>query len=520
MDSHAHQQAADARATALAMEQAKLSRASASMRGDLMELMGTASRSMALAFKSAERGGRLDRNRYAPSGSRDWIYPESVRLRLVHRSRDMERNDPVFAALLDRAVELVVGDGLRPEPATASREWNDRADELFTAWAERCDITGELSFWDSQATLFRSSRRDGDMLALRTSRGVLQFIESERCTNPDNRLNGTAKNGNLLRDGVEIDPAGQRVAYYVGDYDAELGATLTKWTRIEARHAMMFSAPKPVSQTRGVPVFAPALVELDRLDMLREATIIAGVVQAFFAAAIKVDQPAGQATMYRSTTRAATGAALNGADGVQHMEPGSVFYLQPGESVEAIESKHPSSNAAEFSALMVRLIGAAVGVPPELGLFDFRQSNFSQSKALMAFIYRRIRAERERLRIRFGDPVYRWKIAQFIRDGKLEHVADWQRVAWRAPAVPMLDPARELLANRVAIESRQRSPQSVIGDDGRDWREVVDEIAEFERYCEEKGVAIVHTPGASTTAALSTAAHDEQARQGEEGAYQ
>ena len=53
-----------------------------------------------------------------------------------------------------------------------------------------------------------------------------------------------------------------------------------------------------------------------------------------------------------------------------------------------------------------------------------------------------------------------------------------------------IDPYREANANKIALETGQKTFQQICSENGRDWKKVIDEIAEANEYAKKKGIQL------------------------------
>ena len=64
------------------------------------------------------------------------------------------------------------------------------------------------------------------------------------------------------------------------------------------------------------------------------------------------------------------------------------------------------------------------------------------------------------------------------------------RHSWAHAPKPWIDPLKEANATKIAIQSGQKSFQDTAAESGRDWRRMIDDMAEVTEYAREKGLTI------------------------------
>jgi len=104
------------------------------------------------------------------------------------------------------------GAGTLDKPANAAIELH------WKRWGKRCDIAGRLTLPQLLRVAMKSVARDGEVLIRIVRRRdlpyglALQLLEADRL---DESINRTLAGGNIVRQGVEVDPQQRRVAYYI-----------------------------------------------------------------------------------------------------------------------------------------------------------------------------------------------------------------------------------------------------------------------------------------------------------------
>ena len=150
--------------------------------------------------------------------------------------------------------------------------------------------------------------------------------------------------GNVIRQGIEFDRIGRRVAYHFlrrhpGDVtDPGLAG---ETVRIPAREIIHVIDPVDAGQLRGVSKFAPAIVKLFLLDQYDDAELDRKKVAAMHALFITTPAPAEPFDVAEST----------GEDGERTMDlqPGQIVMLEPGEQVQTSDpanSGRPTSRSS------------------------------------------------------------------------------------------------------------------------------------------------------------------------------
>src|ERR1039458_10778279 len=83
---------------------------------------------------------------------------------LRDRSRDLARNTPHAARMLDILTAHTVGTGIIPVSSTGKDGTDNKVNQLWEDWAHNCDITGMMNFYAMQALAVRSMIESGEVV--------------------------------------------------------------------------------------------------------------------------------------------------------------------------------------------------------------------------------------------------------------------------------------------------------------------------------------------------------------------
>lgn len=413
---------------------------------------------------------------------------EENRKVLRERSRDLAMNAPLGTAAVASTRTNCVGSGLSPKPRIdyeflgmseeAAKELQKQIKKEFDIWASStlCDNNDQNNFYELQQIAFMDWLRNGEEFALikyDSEKSYMPYqlriklIEADRISSPGS-LDGdyfgdkkTAKNGNSIINGVEIDSSGKVEAYYVAsNFPGETGGGQTRWARIKKRGDKtgnpnilhIFNAER-AEQYRGVPFLAPVIETLKQLTRYTEAEIMAAVINAMFSIFIQTE----------------TGEELGGfrgeADDEEDREDededdkillgsGTVNFLKVGEKVVPVESTHPSGGFDAFSNAMASMIGAALEIAPEVLLKKFT-NNFSASKGAMNETWKSFKMRRTWFVEDFCQEIYSLWFAEAVSKGRIKAPGFFNDITirkaytnakWNGPAQGQLDPVKEVNA--------------------------------------------------------------------------
>src|SRR6185503_6542398 len=452
------------------------------------------------SYKGALRD-RLRRDWAPMGGSADAdLLPDLPMLR--ERSRDLGRNDAHAAGITSTVVMHTIGSGIYPQcrvdydalglSQESVLDFQKAAERNFQNWSGSADSQGRMDFYEMQGQVERQILDNVEVLLIPLMRQrepqrpyslALEVIEADRLETPTQ-----LRSNPHSRDGVELGPRGQPIAYYIRKAhpgDGPIGApgsyAPAGWIRYPAYNE--FGRPnvmhlywvKRPGQTRGEPFFAPVINLFKDLADYMEAELVSARVAACFSAFVTKNDP------YNSAVNAATSVNDMGQR-VQEMEPGVIEYLAPGEAVSFGSPSRPGGTFEPFVERILRAIGVGLALPYEIIAKDFSKTNYSSARAaiLEAFMFFKMR--QEWMIRRLCDPVWQMVQEEAWLDGDLPLVdligpdrPSWMRTRWIAPGKGWIDPVKEVQASQLAIEAGISTLADEAAANGKDWEEVLEQ---------------------------------------------
>ena len=431
------------------------------------------------------------------------------------RAREAEQNSNIARRFLSLVETHIVGpDGftLQVQGKNSSGELDATGNKLveqdFARWCRRgvCEITGRLSLPGVSRTTVRATARDGEGLIrlhdIRPTKTnpwgfVVELLDSARL---DHLLNDDLKNGNRIRMGVELSPAGRPVGYWLttGERSGWVSRRDTH-QRVDADDIIhWFDGDRP-EQLRAATWMSSALLTIHQVDSYQESAIInarAGASKMGFYT--QTDNGAGAQVL-------ADDEDVSG-DLLQDFSPGHMGLLPPGYGFEGFDPKYPHEGYNDFIKVNHRDIAVGLGVSYAALTGDLNDVNFSSTRAGTL-------EEREGWKVRQDSfsatalsRIYtRWLSAAVLNnrlDGvvsaeTLERFSDhrWQGRRWT-----WVDPLKDIQATISAINAGLTSPQRVAAEMGVDVDEVLDQIAAYQQMLTEKNVSLPVVPAGKSAA--------------------
>lgn len=428
------------------------------------------------------------------------------KFRLIRsRARDLARNNGYLRHYLNLLIANVIGDhGMKLQAMVRSSagalvpETNRKIEAAWKDWADgKVTVDGKLGLLELQDLLLATVATDGEVF-VRIFTGfpgnphgiALQPIDADLI---DETLNLPAEaKRREVRMGVEVDELGAPVGYWVWSR-SEDDRSLMPRIRYFVPAAEMLHLYKPlrVNQTRGVTWFASVLYPVQVLDGYEEAELFAA--------------RSGASNMGFFKTQAGVTAEveLDTKTPIQiEASPASLEKLPAGWEFQSWSPDHPIAAFGLFVKQVLRKIAGGLGVAYNSIGNDLEGVNYSSLKNGLG-------GERDQWRIHqrwwinsFLRPIYGAWLPMAMLTGtlRLESRDPRRYLAARfgARGWPWIEPLKEMQAAILGIKNGLGSRTAFLAEQGVEFEDVLQALAEEKALAESLGVSIEETNPAAT----------------------
>lgn len=455
-------------------------------------------RSLTRAYEGASQGRRAASWRASGTAANTELAGAMKPLR--DRARELGRNNPYAARMLDILPSHVVGNGIVPVSTTGKEGIDDKVGALWEEWQRTADVGGRLSFYAMQVLAVRSMVESGEIAARMIDRelganstGVpfkLQLLEADFIDHDRDGLYG----GGLVT-GKDLPGTVKRTRLGVGlgDYDEWMGLFLWPYhpgemdtlqqvsmiSKFVPRDDLihMYKILRP-GQVRGVSWLAPIMTTTRELADFMDAVNVKARVEACFTAFITNDD--SNAPLMDADTNGYVGldSSLPNA-GVTSLEPGMMKELRAGQDIKFAS---PTSNTQIEPMLLANLqaMAAGVGCTYDQATGDLRQANYSSLRAGKLDFWRLVGQVQKHIVIpMLCQPVWDRFIQRAILAGKLKPQKGGYPCDWVVPAKEMIDPKKDFDASKNAVRAGALTPQQFVASFGGDWRK---DLADYKAF--------------------------------------
>lgn len=274
--------------------------------------------------------------------------------------------------------------------------WSENVERRYTIYGKNPDLC-DYAQMRTMGAIQRQARMmalvSGDVLAI-LRQGLsklpnIELVDAELVANPnsDTQIRAAKNRGNEIIDGVEVDPRGRHIAYFVTQKNGNSRRITQKGSRTGRKQAwLLYGTERLLGQVRGQCFLALIMQSMKEIDRYRDSELRAAVINSMIALWIEKTQPAmGSLPLLGGALRKDTITTQDDSQGHKDVQfsqnmPGMMFQeLQVGEKPQSFDTKRPNVNFGAFEASMANAFAWANEMPPEIFMLVF-SSNYSASR--------------------------------------------------------------------------------------------------------------------------------------------
>ena len=407
------------------------------------------------------------------------------------RARDLERNSDVMTSVVGAFKRNVVGSGFQIQAKTEEADLNKTIERTWKRWCKKqnCDVTGTQSLNQMIRMAVERKKVDGGILFVKryTHDGFvpfkLQMIEVDEL---DISVMQPKFAGNKVVGGIEINQWNKPVGYYIRQYDVQ-GFQVTEPVWVDAKDVIFYFTKKRPTQIREISDMTATIPRIRDINEYMQAVSIKQRIEACLSVFIKKSIPT------QGIGRQGAGASDRVNYDGKLLSPGMIKELNAGDDIQVVNPTGQGADATSFTKLQQRLVGAGVGISYEATSRDMSEATYSSARQGMIEDELTYGEEKELL-MEVLDEIYETFVISAVLCGALNIPAFWDDKErylshdWTQEPKPWIDPQKESRANETALQTGQKTYKQIAAENGRDWRDQVDDIAEVIEYGREKGI--------------------------------
>lgn len=367
---------------------------------------------------------------------------------------------------------------------------NTKIEENWADWGKKqnASVSGRQSFLDLCLLWIASIGIDGEFLARRV-RGfnnpwkyALQPLETDLL---DITLNKTLGNGNEIRMGIEFDQWDRPLRYYLRkrkSIDSYYGNDWEVFPASDILHSYLQERP---FQSRGVPPLCAAMIAMHNMGAAEEAEIISVRGEA---AKMGFLEQAPDSEPYQGNEKDDQGNIID------TLEPGTVELLPRGITFHEYNPTHPNGNYAAFKKEALKSMVSGLWMSYHSFANDLERVNYSSIRQGSLDERDSYKVLQSLMISEFCEPVFTDVLEMSLLTQKIQlpftKFEKFNKPVFYGRRWGWVDPLKDISAAEKEINLRLKSRTEIIAETGRDFRAVVDQIAEEEEYARSKGVTL------------------------------
>lgn len=422
---------------------------------------------------------------------------------LRDRSRDLVRNNPYAKRGVEGITNNTVGRGTMIQWKTKPTRLENDINARWRAWANTpsvCDFDGLLTYGGMESLAFRSMIEGGESLA------VLKRVERQSAIDPvsgklvevppiqiqilegdfiaSNRQTGVQSDGTRIIQGIVFDQDGKRISYklfkqHPGSFNVTPISSSLAFDVPASEVAHIYRLER-AGQIRGVPWAASIIIKLRDLDEFSDANLVRQKIAAMWVAFVKDNDSLEEAL-----------TEVEKEELGEKMEPGVIEFLPPGKDISF--AKPPGvENYDEFMSVELHAIASGLGCTFEMLTGNLKGVNFSSGRMGFLEFQRNV----DTWRAHIMRPMFLTRTTQWWLEGLLLlglKTNDVRRV-FTPPRREMIDPTKEVPANKTAVRTGFKSLSEVIRESGKDPEEHFAELKSDTEMLDKLGLILDSDP--------------------------
>lgn len=408
------------------------------------------------------------------------------------RARDLERNSDIMNSVLSPYKRNIFGAGYRLRVNSGDEEMNKTIEQFWKIWCkkENCDVTGTQSFNSIMRMAILRKKVDGGILLLKRyiSGGLLPFkLQMIEVDELDLTASSPRTPGNKVVGGIEYNAWNRPVGYYIRQYSID-GMDIKNPIFLEAKDVIFYFSKTRPSQIREMSDMAQTLTRVRDINEFIRAVSVKERILSCLSVFIKRKLP--ESGMHPG--RDMLNKQEYNYQG-KMLTPGMIQYLNQGDEAQIVNPSGQATDASAFVKQGVRLIGSGQGLSYETVSRDMSESNYSSAR--QGIIEDELTyAEEKELLLEIMSEIYETFVISLVLTEKVKINDFWENKEkylahkWIQAPKKWIDPIKEANANKIALNTGQKTWADMAAESGKDWKEQIDEMAEILNYGNSKGI--------------------------------
>lgn len=409
------------------------------------------------------------------------------------RTRDLERNSDLMTSVIGAYRRNVVGGAFTLQAKTNDESLNTTIEELWKKWCKKrnCDVTGQQSLNQILRMAVRRKKIDGAIMIKKcfTSAGFIPFqIQCLEVDELDIFQTVPKKKGNKVVGGIELNKFNRPEGYWIRQYSLD-GFSIQIPEYVKANDIIFYWQKTRPSQVREISDMTPTATRIRDTNEFMTAVSVKERIAACLSVFIKKVVPSGG--MGRGNKIEIEKHKYDG----KRISPGMIRELNAGDEVQVVNPSGQATDATAYTKLQQRMIGAGQGISYEAMARDMSEANYSSARQGLIEDDLTYDEEKELLK-EVMDEIYETFVISLVLAGEISVKDFWEKKDnylahdWIQAPKKWIDPIKESNANKIALQTGQKTFQQIAAENGRDWKDQIDDMYRVLEYGREKGIEL------------------------------
>lgn len=414
------------------------------------------------------------------------------------RARDLERNSDMANSVIRAYKRNVVGLGWTLQARTPSESLNREIEGAWAEWCRRknCDVTETQGFDQMLRMAVERKKVDGGILFKKcyTSGGLVPFkLQALEVDEQDAGRAAPRDPECRVVGGIELNTYNKAVGYWICQYSVD-GYSQMEPVYVPSKDIIYYFTKSRPSQVREMSDLAPAITRVRDANEFMTAVSVKERIAACLAVFVKKVVPTYGGIGGRSPNAHSSG--VSGDYEGKKISPGMIKELNAGDEIQVVNPAGQATDAASYIKLQQRLIGAGQGLSYEATSRDMSQCNYSSARQGIIEDEQTYIEDVELLQEVVMDEVYETFIISGVLSGLFDIPEFWEdkrkylKHEWVAAPKKWIDPLKEANATKIALQTGQKTFQQIAAENGKDWKDQIDETVAVLEYARKKGVEL------------------------------
>lgn len=374
---------------------------------------------------------------------------------LRYQARNIATSSPLLSGYFDTLDKEVFGDnGILLDLHTQDTALNKYIESKWWSWREQIP-NSNLDFWDIESLCLLYLKRDGECFVYvnESKEGLnVKVIDPD---NVDASIDNEAKN---IFKGIEFDNNFMPIAYFIKDSNDKI-------QRIEAKQILHFFKRLSILQVRGISPLSPVIYPAYQKDKFKSAELKRARLQSEITGFLVHNDENVLPNFDNVDEEVESKKEIK-----ERVEVGKMTYINDNIKPYFTES-HNATNIEFFIKQTDKEIAKALNISYSTLTGDLNEVNYSSIRHGASEQRRQFRGLQNFIIRKLHNKIFEAWVLNEIKRGNI-NIKDYQSIlegyTFKPQGWEYIDPQKETNANKIALESGQKTLSEILREKGKE----------------------------------------------------